>query len=133
MISQKAIQDGLKPVEKLYNPLIAKYHLNLISPQFVGMERGTIKGIENRKDRVVIKTEPVKANITLFKGHFPLTHVDLVHRNPRYTILERHPMFVKYQNKLWVVDYSKKMLKAKGKKIPFSKVKWGKAKLRKVV
>lgn len=133
MLSQKTIQAGLKPVEGLYNPLIAKHHLNIHAPQFIGMERGTITGIERTNNAVVIKTEPVKAKITLFRGMFPLTHIDLTHRNPKYSILDRHPLFIEYQNKTWLMDYGKKQIKVKGKRIPFSKIKWDKARLRKVV
>lgn len=70
-------RDIPKGMKKTYNILATPKVLEAFHPQFIGIDKDAISDIEDRNDVVVIKSKPVKASITFFKGRIPISHVNL--------------------------------------------------------
>lgn len=66
-----------KGMKATYNILQTPKVLEAFHPQFIGIDKDAISDIEDRNDIVVIKSKPVRASITFFKGKIPISHVNL--------------------------------------------------------
>jgi hypothetical protein len=66
-----------KNMKATYNILATPKVIEAFHPQFIGIDKDAIQDIEDRNDVVVIKSKPVKASITFFRGRIPITHVNL--------------------------------------------------------
>jgi hypothetical protein len=66
-----------KGMKATYNILQTPKVIEAFHPQFIGISRNAIDNIEDRNDAIVIKSKPVKASITFFRGRIPITHINL--------------------------------------------------------
>jgi hypothetical protein len=66
-----------KGMKKTYNVLETPKFIEAFHPQFIGISKDAIQDIEDRNDVVVIKSKPVRASITFFKGKIPISHINL--------------------------------------------------------
>lgn len=70
-------RDIPKGMKTTYNMFTTDKYIEAFHPQFIGIDKDAISDIEDRNDVVVIKSKPVRASITFFKGKIPISHVNL--------------------------------------------------------